>query len=172
MKSSKATSLAHADISQLKQEIGLNREFVDEKEAVFLSMTWTWMNIERAGRKFFPAYGLTDAQFNALMILWDYRITGLRQHQLAELLVVNRASAGSLVDRMETSGWVARAADPDDRRAWFVRLTDEGIAKLKIVREDYYKLLSKVFENVDTPLLQSVLRFNKLFRERLQALSK
>lgn len=161
-----------AGMRNLKQEIALNREFVDENEAVFLSMTWTWMNVERSGRKFFAAYGLTDAQFNTLMILWDYRATGLKQHQLADLLVVNRASAGGVVDRMRAGGWVAREADPNDRRAWIVRLTDEGIAKLKTVRRDYYKLLGAAFKEVDAPTLEAVLRFNEVFRARLRALSE
>src|SRR5687768_12968187 len=49
--------------ARLKQEIALNREFVDEREALFLSITWTWLCIEKAGRAFFSAHGTTDAQF-------------------------------------------------------------------------------------------------------------
>ena len=158
-------------MGKLKEEIALNRDFFDEKEAAFLSMTWTWMNVEKAGRKFFAAYGLTDAQFNALMILWDYRKVSLRQTQLADLLVVNRASAGGVVDRMEANGWVVRAADPDDRRAWFVHLTDDGIGKLKSVKRDYYNLLTVAFENVDQETLAVVLRFNEEFRTRLREMS-
>ena len=160
-----------AAMGKLKEEIALNRDFFDEKEAAFLSMTWTWMNVEKAGRKFFAAYGLTDAQFNALMILWDYRKVSLRQTQLADLLVVNRASAGGVVDRMEANGWVVRAADPDDRRAWFVHLTDDGIGKLKSVKRDYYNLLTVAFENVDQETLAVVLRFNEEFRTRLREMS-
>ena len=160
-----------AAMGKLKEEIALNRDFFDEKEAAFLSMTWTWMNVEKAGRKFFAAYGLTDAQFNALMILWDYRKVSLRQTQLADLLVVNRASAGGVVDRMEANGWVVRAADPADRRAWFVHLTDDGIGKLKSVKRDYYNLLTVAFENVDQETLAVVLRFNEEFRTRLREMS-
>ena len=160
-----------AAMGKLKEEIALNRDFFDEKEAAFLSMTWTWMNVEKAGRKFFAAYGLTDAQFNALMILWDYRKVSLRQTQLADLLVVNRASAGGVVDRMEANGWVVRAADPDDRRAWFVHLTDDGIGKLKSVKRDCYNLLTVAFENVDQETLAVVLRFNEEFRTRLREMS-
>ena len=46
---------------------------------------------------YYSGHGITDAQFNALMILWDYRARALKQHELAELLVVNRASAGGVM---------------------------------------------------------------------------
>lgn len=121
-------------VQRLAREIALNREFVDENEVAFLSLVWTWLRIERTGRQFFASFGLTDAQFNALMILWDYRKEDLRQSELAQLLVVNQASLGGLVDRMQRNGWVRREDDPADRRAYFVRLTEGGIAKLKEVR--------------------------------------
>src|SRR4051812_44768770 len=99
------------EMSRLKQEIALNRDFVDNGEALFLSVAWTWSCIEKMGRRFFAAYGVTDSQFNALMILWDYRTRPLRQHELADLLVVNRASAGGVIERLERNGWVRRKVD-------------------------------------------------------------
>lgn len=160
-----------AELVRLKQEIALNREFFDEKEAVFLSLTWTWLCVERMGRKFFARYNITDAQFNALMILWDYRAHGLKQHELADLLVVNRASAGGVIDRMQRSGWVRRESDPVDRRAYFVYLTDAGIAKLDEVKKPYYKLLSAALEGIDHDTLAAALHFNDVFRSRLNALA-
>jgi DNA-binding MarR family transcriptional regulator len=159
------------DLLRLKREIALNREFVDDGEALFLSVTWTWLCIERTGRRFFGSHGLTDAQFNALMILWDYRERALKQHELAELLVVNRASAGGVIDRLEKNAWVRREVDAEDRRAYRVLLTDEGIAKLKKVRTAYYKLLSAALGDTDPATLATVLRFNDAFRARLGALS-
>src|SRR4030081_1881686 len=87
-------------VSRLKSEIALNREFTGLAEAAFLSLVWTWQRLEKLGLRFFPAYGITDVQFNVLMILWDYRDREppLCQAELAELLVVNRASVGSVLD--------------------------------------------------------------------------
>jgi DNA-binding MarR family transcriptional regulator len=160
------------EMSRLKQEIALNRDFVDNGEALFLSVAWTWSCIEKMGRRFFAAYGVTDSQFNALMILWDYRTRPLRQHELADLLVVNRASAGGVIERLERNGWVRRKVDAQDRRAQRVHLTDDGIAKLKEVKTAYYKLLSTALDGVDPETLATVLRFNDAFRTRLAALSQ
>jgi DNA-binding MarR family transcriptional regulator len=156
---------------RLKKEIALNREFVGDTEALFLSVAWTWYCIERTGRRFFASFGTTDAQFNALMILWDYRTRPLKQHELADLLVVNRASAGGVIDRLQRNGWVRRKVDAEDRRAFRVHLTDEGIAKLKEVRSAYYKLLTAALGDIDPGTIATVLRFNDGFRARLGALS-
>lgn len=51
---------------------------------------------------------------------------GLRMGGLAGWLQVTPRSATEVVDALETQGLVARTADPDDRRAVFVGLTDRG----------------------------------------------
>jgi DNA-binding MarR family transcriptional regulator len=167
------TGKSHIDahLARLKKEIALNRDFVDPSEGLFLSIAWTWTCAERAGRQFFASFGTTDAQFNALMILWDYRAQPLKQHELAELLVVNRATAGAVIERLQRNGWVRRKVDAEDRRALRVHLTDEGIAKLKEVRTAYYKLISAALGDIDPETMAAVLRFNDTFRTRLGALA-
>ncbi len=157
-------------LQRLKAEIALNRDFREAGEAAFLAMVWTWQCLEDLGRIFFPRYGITDVQFNVLMILWDYRGRALRQHELAEILVVNRASAGGVVARMEKAGWIARAVDEDDSRARRVRLTPAGIAKLEEVRKPYYRLLGRVFRASDGAALQRHIDFLDTIRARIATL--
>lgn len=158
-----ASSEVRAALSRLKAEVALNREFVGSHEAAFLALVWTWDRLERMGRLFFSAYGVTDAQFNTLMILWDYRERTLHQHELAELLVVNRASMGGVLERMERNGWIVRTVDPEDRRAQRVTLSAAGVAKLEEIRAPYYRLLSQVFTETPSELLnESILFFDRL----------
>jgi len=160
-----------AALKHLKAEIALNREFRGEGEAAFLAMVWTWQRLESLGRAFFPRHGITDVQFNVLMILWDYRDRALRQHELAELLVVNRASAGSVLARLERAGWISRATDEIDTRARRVRLTPAGVAKLREVREPYYRLLARVFRDDDgRPLRQQIAYFDTIRARIAEAL--
>jgi len=154
-------------VERLKEEIALNRPFRGSAEATFLAMAWTWQCLEAVGRTFFPRYGITGAQFNVLMILWDYRERPLRQHELADLLVVNRASAGAVVARMQRAGWIARAVDASDTRARRVRLTPAGIAKLREVRAPYYRLLARVFRESDGEALDRHIAFLDTIRSRL-----
>jgi DNA-binding MarR family transcriptional regulator len=67
--------------------------------------------------------GLTRSQWWVLTHL--YRNDGATQSELAEVLEVEKASLGRLLDRLETKGWVRREADAHDRRAKRVYLTEE-----------------------------------------------
>ena len=68
--------------------------------------------------------GLTRAQWLVLTRL--YRRPGASQTQLAEMLEIDRASAGRMIDRMEKNGWVERRPDRGDRRVNRLHLTDEA----------------------------------------------
>jgi DNA-binding MarR family transcriptional regulator len=154
-------------LRRLRSQIALNRDFRGAGEAAFLALVWTWQQLEAAGRAFFPRYGITDVQFNVLMILWDYRERPLRQHELADILVVNRASAGGVIARVERAGWIERQVDPGDTRARLVRLTRAGIAKLEEVRGPYYRLLSRVFRDADGAALTGFIEYLDEVRSRL-----
>ena len=68
--------------------------------------------------------GLTRAQWLVLSRL--YRRPGASQTELAEMLEIDRASAGRMIDRMEKGGWVERRADLVDRRVKRLHLTLEA----------------------------------------------
>ena len=68
--------------------------------------------------------GLTRAQWLVLTRL--YRRPGASQTELADMLEIDRASAGRMIDRMEKGGWVERRADPIDRRVKRLHLTPEA----------------------------------------------
>ena len=57
--------------------------------------------------------GLTRGQWLVLTRL--YRRPGASQTELADMLEIDRASAGR-IDRMEKAGWLERRADEGDRR--------------------------------------------------------
>jgi MarR family transcriptional regulator for hemolysin len=58
--------------------------------------------------------GLTRAQWLVLTRL--SRRPGASQSELADMLEVERATAGRMVDRLERKGWVIRRPDAADRR--------------------------------------------------------
>jgi MarR family transcriptional regulator for hemolysin len=58
--------------------------------------------------------GLTRAQWLVLTRL--SRRPGASQSELADMLEVERATAGRMVDRLERKGWVIRRPDVSDRR--------------------------------------------------------
>ena len=68
--------------------------------------------------------GLTRSQW--LVINRLHRRPGATQSELAEMLEVEKATAGRMVDRMENKGWVVRRADATDRRVNRLHLTSEA----------------------------------------------
>lgn len=58
--------------------------------------------------------GVTRGQWLAISRL-DRR-PGASQSDVAEMLEIERATAGRMIDRMEANGWVERRADARDRR--------------------------------------------------------
>ena len=76
--------------------------------------------------------GLTRSQWWVLTFL--FRNDGVTQSELADMLEIEKPTLGRLIDRLEAKGWVRRAADARDRRAWRVHLTDEVEPAMRTMR--------------------------------------
>jgi DNA-binding MarR family transcriptional regulator len=68
------------------------------------------------------ALGLTRAQWRVLAHLAPRQ--GINQSALADILELDAVTMGRHVDRLERDGWLERRADPGDRRAWRLFLTE------------------------------------------------
>jgi len=68
--------------------------------------------------------GLTRAQWLVLTRL--HRRPGASQSELADMMEVEKATAGRLIDRLEAKGWVVRRAQTGDRRVNRIYLTPEA----------------------------------------------
>lgn len=113
--------------------------------------------------------GLTEVQWRLMGYLT--RFDGQTQTQLAQMMDVEKAALGKLIDRMEEGGWVRRQPDPDDRRVNRVYMTDkvapyqDGLRA--IAGTLYTDALRGISEGDRKTLLKSVLKM----RENLQALT-
>ncbi len=83
------------------------------------TLGWLFQDIHRLLGKSFesrlPGIGLTRSQWRVLMLL--KREEGLTQTELAELVELEKAPLGKLLDKLEQNGWIERRDDPNDRRA-------------------------------------------------------
>ncbi len=68
--------------------------------------------------------GLTRSQWLVMSRL--HFKPGASQSELADLMEIEKATAGRLIDRLEANGWVERRADPDDRRINRIHMTAKG----------------------------------------------
>ncbi|CAG4885138.1 MarR family transcriptional regulator [Georgfuchsia toluolica] len=85
-------------------------------------------DVSRTRRKAFDQLmkplGVTRAQWWVLANL--ARQDGMTQVELADILEVGKASLGSIVERLESRGWVERQGDPIDKRIKRIYLTQKG----------------------------------------------
>ncbi len=75
---------------------------------------------------------LTRSQWSVLAHL--LRSDGIQQKDLAEQMDITAITLTGLLDRMEREGWVERRADPDDRRAKRIYLTEKVAPVTKELR--------------------------------------
>jgi MarR family transcriptional regulator, transcriptional regulator for hemolysin len=111
--------------------------------------------------------GVTRAQWKVLFRL--SRQPGLRQVELADKLDVEPITLSRIIDRLAEANLVERTADPSDRRAWRLQVTETAqplIAKLRKLAEG---LVDDAFRGLNERELE-VMRGNLArIRENLNA---
>ena len=133
----------------LEQELGLKKGFSVLEHEAMLNIYYTASQIKKRADEFFRPFGLTDVQFNVMMLLehQSARQEGLNQAQLSDMMLVNRANVTSLVDRMEKSGLVVRTAAADDRRYNIVKLTGKGRKLLAKIEPLYAQEVKRIMSS-------------------------
>lgn len=67
---------------------------------------------------------ITLTQCEVLLILSE---SGpIRQTDLADRILVNKASLIPMIERLERQGWIKKRSNKDDQRSYFVVLTEAG----------------------------------------------
>jgi DNA-binding MarR family transcriptional regulator len=110
--------------------------------------------------------GLTRAQWRALVRL--IRQDGITQTELATLLDIERASAGTVIERLEAAGFVTRRREPSDRRVWRVFLTPKGSALVPVMSSRANALYGDIFRDLSREELGNLVRILSKVRERLK----
>lgn len=137
----------------LDKELQLKKPLVIGSHEALLNIYYTASCLKKKGDQFFAPFGLTDVQFNLMMLL-KYQAEddgGLSQARLSQMMLVNRANITSLVDRMEKARFVERTASANDRRYNIVKLTAKGQKVLDEVEDLYAKEVKKVMAVLKEP---------------------
>lgn len=101
--------------------------------------------MRRVDRELEQAHGLDNTEYGVLVVLVNAPERSLR---LGDLAVRNMASPGGMsriVDRLAAAGLVERRPDPHDRRGAQVRLTDDGVGKLRELQVTHHRVARELF---------------------------
>jgi DNA-binding MarR family transcriptional regulator len=109
----------------------MDREFIARRDdhsalRIWLRLLTCTQLIERRVRSGLrEEFGTTLPRFD-LMAQLERRREGLKMNELSRLLMVTGGNVTAIVDQLEKEGMVERLDEPDDRRAFRIRLTPTG----------------------------------------------
>lgn len=93
------------------------------------ALSWLFFDIHRLLAKDFEnrakSFALTRAQWRVLFMIQRTDGARLTQTELAELVEMEKAPLGQILDRLEEGGWILRKPHPTDRRARLVYATSK-----------------------------------------------
>lgn len=150
---------------KLQQELRLKQPLASDNHEALLSLVRTSSLMQKLSDRFFSRFGLTDVQFNILMILKEHRSEGLSQQQLSEHLIVTKSNVVGLIDRLERSGYVTREAHPSDRRFNQIVLTSKGERLEARIEKLYFSEVDKMMNVLSAQQKRSVIRAMERIRD-------
>jgi len=129
----------------LKEELELKKPIALPGHEALLNIYYTATAAKKNITDFLKQYGLTDVQFNVLMLIKHECNPdgGLSQAQISRMMLVNKANITSLIDRMEKGQLVKRTA-ADDRRFNIIRMTTKSKNLLKKVEPLYARQVARI----------------------------
>src|ERR1700756_5528981 len=113
--------------------------------------------------------GITRSQWWVFAFI--SRKDGLPQTQLANELDVGKVAVGALIDRLESSGFVIRQADPVDRRVKRVYVTKQARGFLEKLRKETDKFNAKIVNGIDRKQLENASEALLAMKHNLIAMS-
>ena len=111
------------------------------------------------------AQGLTRAQMIILARL--ERQADISQNELAAATEVAPMTVARLIDRLEETGLVKRCTDPDDRRAWRLRLTPAAAPILREIKRARAELHHDMTRGIEPAVLDAMAAGLRQMKENL-----
>lgn len=103
-----------------------------------------------------------------ILAILNEREEGMRQKELAEILMIHPSSLSEAIDKLEADRYLERNIDPADRRATLITLTEKGKARAYEVEDERAEALNRFFANLNEEektqlliLLDKVLAFEE-----------
>ena len=131
-----------------------------------------WFSLNQTFRRRLAHTGVTPDQFTALRTLMEHEPQGLTQSGLNRLIASDPNTIASLVERMESMGWITRDQHEKDRRAYRLRLTPAGRDIYERVREIAIALQTEVLANWTEKKREEFLEDLAFVAERCRAAAK
>ncbi|MCE5340436.1 MAG: MarR family transcriptional regulator [Planctomycetaceae bacterium] len=152
----------------LKEELKLKRGFDVVEHEAMLNIYYTTASLKKRADAFFKTLGLTDVQFNVMMLLsYQGGGEGLSQVQLSDMMLVNRANVTTLIDRMEKTSLVERTSLSGDRRTNIIKMTTKGKKVFEKAEPMYDKIIKQAMTGFGLGDLKKLISILEKVRENI-----
>jgi DNA-binding MarR family transcriptional regulator len=106
-------------------------------------------HIESAREYLAGRLGVTSPQYNMLMVIArNERPTGISVSDVASHLHVSNTFVTTEIKKLVRSGLVAKEPNPADARSVLLRLTPQGVARVKALEPDLLFVNDRLFEHI------------------------
>ena len=113
-------------------------------------------------------FGVTLPRFDLMAQLYR-EPKGLRLTELSKRMMVSNGNVTGLVERLVQEGLVLRETDPDDRRAFVVRLTRSGMKKFSEFAAENERFIVALFQSIDAATMEALMQNLKRLKESARA---
>lgn len=106
----------------------------------------SWYGLNQGFRRRIAHTGVTPDQFTALRTLIEANPDGLTQRELTALMSSDPNTVASLLERMESAGWIERLPHESDGRAYRIRILPAGHTQFDACRVIAIALQTEVLQ--------------------------
>jgi DNA-binding MarR family transcriptional regulator len=106
-------------------------------------------------RRLRDRFDISLARFDYMAQLYRFK-DGLKMRTLSRYLMVTGGNVTALTDDLEDDGLVVREGNPDDRRAWILRLTPKGRKSFEAMASEHEQWILELFDGLDTKTVQQL----------------
>jgi MarR family transcriptional regulator, transcriptional regulator for hemolysin len=111
--------------------------------------------------------GMTLSRSQWRVIAYLYRQDGITQTELADMLGIEKAPIGTLLEKLEKIQLIDRRCDSEDKRAKRVYITDAGRKMMPLIREHADLLKTLVTEDISDQEMMLLIKLLQKIKVRL-----
>ncbi len=114
---------------------------------------------------FFQSVDISQSQLLTVVAVHD--MGECRLSDLSQKMGISNPTASGLVDRLVQNGYMKREADPDDRRAVVLSVTDKGTKLTQKLRESTQQKWNNILTEIPQADQRDFIRILKVIKEKV-----
>lgn len=116
----------------------------------------SFQHIQRVISKDVSAYGLNDAEFGAMEVL--YHKGRLPIIQVGHLMLMGNSSMNYVITKLKDKDYILESIDPKDRRNKLIELSKKGYQYFEQIFEDHKKTLEEIYRVLEPSEIEDLMK--------------